>query len=94
MPKVLLKQVLGNKIISGGSIVRYSDHNVGSGISIFKNACHYALEGIMSKQVDSPYEQKRSLHWLKVKCAHRQEFVIGGYTQPKGSREHFRFLLS
>lgn len=73
--------------------IRYADHIQGSGESVFSNACRLGLEGIVSKQADSPYDQKRSRRWLKVKCSHRQEFVIGGFTDPGGSRTGFGALL-
>ncbi len=73
--------------------IRYSDHIQGKGEAVFPNACRLDLEGIVSKQADSPYEQKRTRRWLKVKCFHRQEFVIGGFTEPGGSRTGFGALL-
>jgi len=66
--------------------VLYSDHLVGSGAHFFKVACKRGLEGIVAKRINSPYVQKRSGYWVKVKCKSRQEFVVGGYTRPKGSR--------
>ncbi|HSR12332.1 MAG TPA: DNA ligase D, partial [Thermodesulfobacteriota bacterium] len=73
--------------------VHYSEHIVGSGERIFKAACDRAAEGIVSKLASSPYVQTRSKSWLKVKCIRRQEFVIGGFTKPKGSRSDFGALL-
>jgi bifunctional non-homologous end joining protein LigD len=52
------------------------------------------LEGIIAKRPDSKYETgRRSGAWVKLKCVNEQEFVIGGYTPPKGSRDHFGALL-
>jgi bifunctional non-homologous end joining protein LigD len=51
------------------------------------------LEGLIGKQSDSPYLGERSRQWIKLKCRPRQEFVIGGYTDPRGSRAHFGALL-
>jgi bifunctional non-homologous end joining protein LigD len=48
--------------------VRYSDHILGHGASVFKSACQRGLEGIISKHVDGFYEQKRSSNWVQVKC--------------------------
>ena len=73
--------------------VRYSDHIQGQGARSFEHACRRALEGIISKQAMSAYRQARSKHWVKVKCQHRQELVIGGYTNPAGSRKYFGALL-
>jgi bifunctional non-homologous end joining protein LigD len=89
--KKLLKQFFPELTANGP--VRYSSHIEGKGKEVFQNACHLSLEGIVSKNVDSSYVHRRSPDWLKVKCAHRQEFVIGGYTHPKGSRSHFGSLL-
>ncbi|GAB6059080.1 DNA ligase D [Desulfonatronum parangueonense] len=76
-----------------GSAVRFSDHVAGSGRLVYEHACRIALEGIISKDSLSPYQQKRSRRWLKVKCQQRQEFVIGGFTDPAGSRIAFGALL-
>jgi len=70
-----------------------TDYIQGHGEVVYKSACKNALEGIVSKEISSYYEQKRTRHWLKVKCGHRQEFVIVGYTKPKGSRQYFGALL-
>ena len=73
--------------------VRFSDHIVGHGAEFYQQACGMGLEGIICKRADSRYVHKRTRDWLKVKCLLRQEFVIGGYTEPKGSRSHFGALL-
>ncbi|HEX2208502.1 MAG TPA: non-homologous end-joining DNA ligase, partial [Longimicrobium sp.] len=80
-------------LLSGNGIVRYSDHIVGVGGEFYRQACGMGLEGIISKRADSRYVHKRNNDWLKVKCLLRQEFVIGGYTEPRGSRSHFGALL-
>ncbi len=56
-------------------------------------ACQLHLEGIICKRSGSPYRPGRGLDWLKVKCSKREEFVIGGFTKPGGSRAHFGALL-
>ena len=66
--------------------VRYSDHVIGSGADVFEHACRLGLEGIISKRRDAPYRGARGPEWQKVKCLKRQEVVIGGYTDPEGSR--------
>lgn len=73
--------------------LRYSDHVLGNGRDVFKNACSLELEGIVSKKIDSEYAGKRTKTWLKVKCIKRQEFVVGGFTTPKGERKYFGSLL-
>ncbi|MEO5572928.1 MAG: DNA ligase D, partial [Gammaproteobacteria bacterium] len=73
--------------------VRYSDHVDSNGELFFGLACARPLEGIISKRQDAPYRAGRSYDWVKVKCISRQEFVIGGFTQPAGSRKGFGALL-
>ncbi len=73
--------------------IQYSDHVIGDGASVVKEACRMSLEGVISKRVGSRYVSKRSHDWLKSKCQQRQEFVIIGYTDPSGSRSHFGALL-
>ena len=74
-------------------MVRYSAHVVGSGREFFDNACRMSLEGIVSKRRDARYEAGRGGSWLKVKCLRRQEVVIGGFTEPSGSRTGIGALL-
>ena len=59
----------------------------------FADACRSGWEGLMAKRVDAPYARGRSKDWLKLKCAWEQEFVVGGYTDPAGSRTDFGALL-
>jgi bifunctional non-homologous end joining protein LigD len=73
--------------------IRYSDYLRGTGREIIDQACHLHLEGIISKRRNSIYRPGRGLDWLKVKCLKREEFVVGGFTKPTGSRSHFGALL-
>ncbi len=73
--------------------VRYSDHVIGNGNAAYQKACRLSLEGIISKLINSTYHQKRTKDWLKVKCIHRQEFIVIGYTKPRGERKFFGSLL-
>ena len=59
----------------------------------FADACRSGWEGLIAKRADAPYVPGRSKHWLKLKCVWEQEFVIGGYTDPAGSRMDFGALL-
>jgi DNA ligase D-like protein (predicted ligase) len=59
----------------------------------FADACRSGWEGLIAKRVDAPYVPGRSKNWLKLKCVWVQEFVIGGYTDPTGSRTDFGALL-
>ena len=61
--------------------------------SLLDSACRLKLEGLIGKRADSPYSGRRSPDWVKLKCKQRQEFVIVGYTDPKGSRSGFGALL-
>ncbi len=60
---------------------------------ILASACELGLEGVIGKRLGSPYRSRRNKDWIKLKCAHRQEFVIIGYTPPKGGRQHLGALL-
>ena len=77
----------------GRGPIRYSDHVVGNGPEFFAQACRLGLEGIIAKRRDAPYRGTRSREWLKIKCVKRQEVVIGGYTDPEGSRIGLGALL-
>jgi bifunctional non-homologous end joining protein LigD len=59
----------------------------------FDEACRSGWEGLIAKRADAPYVPGRSKDWLKLKCVWEQEFVIGGYTDPTGSRTDFGALL-
>jgi bifunctional non-homologous end joining protein LigD len=89
--KQTLEELL-REIDPQGSI-RYSDHIDGRGRDFAKQACVRQLEGIISKRRDRPYQPGRGYDWLKVKCVKEEEFVIGGYTDPSGSRQGFGALL-
>lgn len=86
------KEVL-KSIIAESNILKYSDHFLREGERLYEAARQKGLEGIVAKRRRSCYEQKRSREWLKMKITKRQECVIGGYTDPRGSREHFGSLI-
>lgn len=73
--------------------LRYSAHVIGGGTSAFEQAIAHGLEGIVSKKIDSPYRAGRSGDWAKTKGRHSDEFVVVGYTAPKGSRSALGSLL-
>jgi bifunctional non-homologous end joining protein LigD len=73
--------------------LRFTEHREREGEAYYRECCRQHLEGIMAKRVESRYVSKRSRDWLKVKCWAAQEFVIGGYTDPRGSRTGFGALL-
>ncbi len=59
----------------------------------WERACREGWEGVIAKRRDSPYEHRRSPHWLKMKCEASQELVIGGFTDPQGARQGLGALL-
>jgi bifunctional non-homologous end joining protein LigD len=73
--------------------IRFTPFKTSGGVAMLKAACEQGAEGIMAKRAASPYVSTRSTDWLKLKCVRRQEFVIGGYTAPQGSRERLGALL-
>ena len=75
------------------SLIQLADHVVGHGPELFARACRLRLEGIISKRRTAPYVAGRGDTWIKTKCALRQEFVIGGFTDPEGSRQGIGALL-
>lgn len=97
VPLIERKKLLAGLLQAEGSEnygqIRYSDHVLGQGQEVLSHACRFAMEGVVSKRVDSRYQSTRTASWLKSKCLSRQEFVIGGYTRPKGSRIGFGALL-
>jgi len=91
--KAALARLLGPRGEEPGGL-RYSDHVVGSGAEFFAEACRLGLEGVVSKRRDAPYRSTRGADWVKAKCVKRQEVVIGGYTDPEGSRLGIGALLA
>ncbi|MGD0417211.1 MAG: non-homologous end-joining DNA ligase [Terriglobales bacterium] len=86
------KQLLQDRIRVGG-VIQFSDHYAEKGLALFEAAKQRGLEGILAKKRSSVYQEKRSNDWLKIKITQRQECVIGGYTDPEGSREYFGALV-
>ncbi|SPB18286.1 ATP-dependent DNA ligase [Caballeronia novacaledonica] len=74
-------------------VLRYSQDFAFHADDLLKSACDMALEGIIGKRMDGTYVSGRSTSWIKLKCRRRQEFVIGGYSEPSGSRGQFGALL-
>jgi DNA ligase D-like protein (predicted ligase) len=73
--------------------LRYTAHRNEQGERYLRQACRAGWEGLIAKRADAPYRPGRSRDWLKFKCGHEQEFVIGGFTDPAGSRTGFGALL-
>ncbi|MDX6447058.1 MAG: bifunctional non-ous end joining protein LigD [Blastocatellia bacterium] len=91
-PVVERKEVL-ERILKPANFIKLSEHIVGDGKAFFKQIEKFELEGMIAKRAASPYVPRRSRDWLKVKTVKRSEVVIGGYTQPRGSRSHFGALV-
>jgi bifunctional non-homologous end joining protein LigD len=79
--------------LKGTREVRYSEHLSADPDEALEHACKLRLEGLIAKRADARYVSGRSRDWLKLKCRQRQDFVIGGYTAPRGSRQGFGALL-
>jgi bifunctional non-homologous end joining protein LigD len=73
--------------------IRFTPYQTSGGVAMLRAACAQGAEGIIAKRSTSRYVSTRSADWLKLKCIRRQEFVIGGYTAPQGSRERLGALL-
>ena len=90
---LLERKALLRRAVEFRGHLRYTSYRRGSGETAFRSACQRGWEGVIAKRVDSPYSPTRSRDWLKLKCAHGQELVVGGWTAPKGSRQHLGALL-
>ena len=86
--KTLLKQIL-----QPDSSIRYSDHEIEKGKELYQLALEKHLEGILGKRIQSVYPEGRTTSWLKFKVVRELDAVVGGWTEPRGTREHFGALL-
>ncbi|WP_367048049.1 non-homologous end-joining DNA ligase [Streptomyces sp. Je 1-332] len=73
--------------------LRFSTHRNEGGPELLADACGRGWEGLIAKRADSTYQARRSGDWLKLKCSRGQEFVVGGFTEPAGSRSGIGALL-
>lgn len=87
------RKALLERLIRDEELVLYSKHVVGSGTALYNVARERQLEGIIGKLRTSKYQERRSRDWVKIKTSLEQEFVVGGWTEPKGSRKGFGALL-
>ena len=93
LPTFERKDRLKDLLATASPAIRFSDHVTGNGEKLFDSLCKSGLEGIVSKRGDAPYRVGlRTQTWLKVKCLHRQELVILGWT-PSDKSRGFRALL-
>ncbi|WP_095920340.1 DNA ligase D, partial [Pseudomonas sp. QTF5] len=74
-------------------LLRFSDAFGESPEALLNSACEMQMEGLIGKRLGSPYVSRRTSDWIKLKCKHRQEFVVVGFTDPKGARSAFGALL-
>ncbi|WP_458368643.1 DNA ligase D [Pseudomonas mandelii] len=74
-------------------LLRFSDAFGEEPEALLNSACQMQMEGLIGKRLGSPYVSRRSSDWIKLKCKHRQEFVVVGFTDPKGARNAFGALL-
>lgn len=91
-PLIERKAVL-RQVVRYGRAVVFTPYRERGGGAMLREACARASEGILAKRADSPYVSLRSGDWLKIKCVHQQEFVIGGFTPPQGARVRLGALL-
>jgi len=88
--KTLLQSVIAQ---TDEPYLRYSEHVIGHGNAFVTQACGLGLEGVIAKRCNAHYRSGRGHDWLKIKCVKRQEFVVGGYTEPRGMRSGIGALL-
>lgn len=81
------------QLIAGQGRIRFSDHVQGKGGLLLEQVREQGMEGIIAKDGQSTYEQRRSKRWLKIRLAKTLDAVIGGYTAGRGSRSHFGALI-
>ena len=74
-------------------LLRFSDAFGEEPEALLNSACQMQMEGLIGKRLGSPYVSRRSSDWIKLKCKHRQEFVVVGFTDPQGARNAFGALL-
>jgi bifunctional non-homologous end joining protein LigD len=86
------KELLRNTFDFKGSL-QFTEHRETQGEAYYRHACRKGWEGVIAKNVDSVYVSRRTRDWLKFKCVKEQEFVIGGYTDPRGNRIGLAALL-
>ncbi|HKU66670.1 MAG TPA: non-homologous end-joining DNA ligase [Candidatus Baltobacteraceae bacterium] len=87
------RKALLERAIADDDVVLYSKHVVGKGCALFAQAEKQQLEGIIGKRRDSLYVERRTRDWVKIKAQLMQECVVGGFTEPRGSRSGFGALL-
>jgi len=87
------RKTLLQRALTFRSPIRFLEHRDTEGERFYQQACRQGLEGLIAKRRDSPYVGRRSPDWLKFKCVNEQELVIGGFTDPAGTRVGFGAVL-
>ena len=81
------------ELVAYGDPLRFTAHRDTEGTAMLADACARGWEGLIAKDAGAPYVPGRSPRWLKLKCSHGQELVVGGWSEPRGSRRGFGSLL-
>src|SRR6266850_6544365 len=84
-PLIERKARLAELLANAGPPLHYSDHQIGHGRAFYEQACRLSVEGIVCKRADAPYAPGNRGLWVKVKCLHREKFVVVGWTDPEGT---------
>jgi bifunctional non-homologous end joining protein LigD len=82
------------RVLREDARIRYSDHVLEKGEELYELAVAQQLEGLIAKRIDSAYPEGRSSAWVKIKLVKDIDAVVGGWTSPRGAREHFGALLA
>jgi len=93
LPQIERKERLRALLDGADERIRFSEHIIGQGERLFESMCREGFEGVVSKRADAPYRGTRSKAWLKIKCTHRQEFVILGWIASTARGRGFKSLL-
>jgi bifunctional non-homologous end joining protein LigD len=91
LPLVKRKEIL-HKVLPQTGPLRYSEHFAKNGEALYEEVVKLGLEGIMAKKADSPYRNGRSGDWLKIRADRIDDFVVVGFSKPKGTRGGFGSL--
>ena len=92
VPLIERKKLL-QSVLRPSSTLRFSDHQLEHGKELYELASAQQLEGILAKEIHSPYVGKRTRFWIKLKIVQEVDTVVGGWTEPRNSRDYFGALL-
>jgi len=93
LPLMERKNLLAQLLKNSGEVLLFAEHLEANAEDVFRKACEFHAEGIICKRASSIYSSGRSASWLKLKCVHEQEFVIGGFTLPSNGTHGIGALL-